>query len=298
MQPPLRLDSGRGQQWVPGVRTRRLGPTGRAVRRMQGILNGIDSGLWDPERDPWIPATFSAGDLAGKAACKRHARCRALRAPLGRRCPPLLQASPAPAADPLVHAEPAEAARTGLQPALPGLQGRPMQPPRYEGCAGHDKQQGAARYLQKGLGLAEGDKPLVALRDAPGAPEGGPPPRRARLRVLLSQAAGGTHPTHHRRWVAAVPSSPPAFSLATCSLCGGGVRSACCCAARSLLRLACCHARQDAEAAGVQGIPLIRHAIHRTLELGGQYLLLGTGHLDAEFRWPSRCCCAPRLTDL
>ena len=34
----------------------------------------------------------------------------------------------------------------------------------------------------------------------------------------------------------------------------------------------------------LQGIHLIRHSIFRTQELGGQYLLLGTGHLDPDFR--------------
>ena len=34
----------------------------------------------------------------------------------------------------------------------------------------------------------------------------------------------------------------------------------------------------------MQGIHLIRHAIYRTQDLGGQYLLLGTGHLDGDFR--------------
>ena len=37
---------------------------------LSGILNGVDYKLWDPARDPEIPVLYSAGNLAGKQACK------------------------------------------------------------------------------------------------------------------------------------------------------------------------------------------------------------------------------------
>ncbi|MEM6788861.1 MAG: glycogen synthase GlgA [Myxococcota bacterium] len=43
-----------------------------------GVLNGIDDTVWDPRRDPHLPARYDVDDLAGKAVCKA-----ALQAELG-----------------------------------------------------------------------------------------------------------------------------------------------------------------------------------------------------------------------
>jgi starch synthase len=36
-----------------------------------GVLNGVDTTVWNPETDKYLPARYSRTDLAGKAACKR-----------------------------------------------------------------------------------------------------------------------------------------------------------------------------------------------------------------------------------
>jgi starch synthase len=41
------------------------------VKRLVGIVNGIDAESWDPATDPALPAHFSRTSLAGKAACRR-----------------------------------------------------------------------------------------------------------------------------------------------------------------------------------------------------------------------------------
>jgi starch synthase len=43
---------------------------GRADR-LVGILNGVDYGVWSPERDKFIAAKYSPKDLSGKHACKQ-----------------------------------------------------------------------------------------------------------------------------------------------------------------------------------------------------------------------------------
>ena len=38
----------------------------------RGILNGIDTDIWNPEKDPLIPAPYSAKDMTGKAKAKEQ----------------------------------------------------------------------------------------------------------------------------------------------------------------------------------------------------------------------------------
>jgi starch synthase len=39
--------------------------------RYVGILNGIDTDVWNPSTDPHLPAHYDAGNLSGKTTCKR-----------------------------------------------------------------------------------------------------------------------------------------------------------------------------------------------------------------------------------
>jgi len=47
------------------------GPLRYRGEAYSGILNGIDTEVWNPAKDPMIPAAYSAGDMKGKAKAKK-----------------------------------------------------------------------------------------------------------------------------------------------------------------------------------------------------------------------------------
>ncbi|MBI4878045.1 MAG: glycogen synthase [Planctomycetes bacterium] len=53
---------------------------------LHGVLNGIDTAVWDPATDPLLPARYSAADPSGKWKCRRELLRRA-RLPQGARAP-------------------------------------------------------------------------------------------------------------------------------------------------------------------------------------------------------------------
>ena len=40
--------------------------------RIRGIVNGVDTKIWNPQTDPYLPEKYSVTSLEGKAACKRE----------------------------------------------------------------------------------------------------------------------------------------------------------------------------------------------------------------------------------
>lgn len=49
--------------------------------RVRGVLNGIDSELWNPETDQLIPATYSSENRSGKKLCRKALQRRAVLPP-------------------------------------------------------------------------------------------------------------------------------------------------------------------------------------------------------------------------
>jgi starch synthase len=45
-------------------------------RDLVGILNGVDTEIWNPAKDPLLPAHYDASDMAGKSVCKRELQKR------------------------------------------------------------------------------------------------------------------------------------------------------------------------------------------------------------------------------
>jgi starch synthase len=56
---------------TPAYGNRMEGVLQARSHRFQGILNGIDTSVWNPEVDPYLPARYDAADLSGKRICKR-----------------------------------------------------------------------------------------------------------------------------------------------------------------------------------------------------------------------------------
>jgi starch synthase len=52
------------------------GVLGERAGVLSGILNGIDTAVWNPETDPLLPATYSARKMTGKARCKAELQAR------------------------------------------------------------------------------------------------------------------------------------------------------------------------------------------------------------------------------
>mmetsp|Transcript_25344 Transcript_25344/g.63457 ORF Transcript_25344/g.63457 Transcript_25344/m.63457 type:complete len:704 (-) Transcript_25344:737-2848(-) len=44
----------------------------KVSRKFGGVLNGVDTNLWDAAMDPVLPANFKPGSMAGKALCKKY----------------------------------------------------------------------------------------------------------------------------------------------------------------------------------------------------------------------------------
>lgn len=64
-------------RYAQEIRTREFGCGLEGVlqdrsKDLHGIINGIDNKTWDPARDRYVPAAYTARDTRGKAACKAY----------------------------------------------------------------------------------------------------------------------------------------------------------------------------------------------------------------------------------
>jgi starch synthase len=64
-------------QYAKEIKTREFGcgledVITRCADKLVGVLNCIDSTVWNPKTDVYLPAPYSVADMSGKYACRRE----------------------------------------------------------------------------------------------------------------------------------------------------------------------------------------------------------------------------------